>query len=351
MKYSTAYPFRLPEESMVCVYCCEGFEDPARYRQHMDEEHQIFNVKTAFAHLSEGYIKVDCTCLQCRICYGSFDDLESVARHLFIAHNKNVNLDFELGLQPFKVDKDKFFCAMCSWKAISIRQLSRHTQSHFLKYTCEACAKSYSTITALKHHVRFSHVGDERICRKCRKTFSTLEEKRTHVSESQKCWPHVCSVCFQRFITWNLKQVHLAEVHGAPKKSYDCPECPEVFVDRKKYRAHFKIAHTDDNFMCACCGLKFVSKRQLEDHQVVHTKEKAFPCSVCSKSFSRKKNLEQHMWIHREQKRFCCTMCNKVFNQRVSWKTHMKSYHPELVDFEDGKNNLKFLLTVLKKDT
>ncbi|CAG9574920.1 unnamed protein product [Danaus chrysippus] len=351
VRFSTAYPFRLPEDSMVCVYCCDSYSDPAMYRRHMEEEHQNFNVRMAFVHCSEGYIKVDCTELRCRLCSEPFDALEDVAQHLFHKHEQPLNLSFELGMQPFKLEKDKLICAICRAKSLCLRQLSRHTQTHFLKYTCEACGKSYATMTPLKHHITYSHTGQERICRKCKKTFSSLTEKRQHLQDSKSCWSHLCNVCGERFLSWTIKQAHLTEVHGAPKRTYVCPECLEVFPDRKKFRVHFKILHTDDNFVCTCCGLKFDTKRNLENHRVVHTKEKLFPCPVCSKSFPRKKNLVQHMWIHSELKRFSCTLCNKQFNQRVSWKTHMKYYHPDLVNYDGMQNNnAKMVLTALRND-
>ncbi|XP_049883252.1 zinc finger protein 808-like isoform X10 [Pectinophora gossypiella] len=353
VEYSTAYPFRLPEESMVCVYCCDSYDDPSKYREHMDTEHKTVNVRIAFHHLSEGYIKVDCTDLRCRLCVRRFDDLNAVANHLFYDHQKKLDLNQELGLQPFVIYKDKLQCAMCKTKSISIRQLSRHTQKHFLKYTCESCGKSYPTVTSLNSHVRLSHSSGSRICRKCKTTFSTLEEKRQHLIETPKCWPYVCGVCYKRFVSWTIKQMHIAEVHGAPKKTFPCPECSEVFLDRKKYRSHFKLVHTEDSFMCSYCDLKFDSKRGLEDHKVVHTKEKLFPCTVCSKSFGTRRNLNQHMWIHKEVKRFGCSTCNKVFNQRVSWRTHMRSHHPDVVvDFDDWKkNNFKYPLLGLKNNS
>ncbi|CAK1587549.1 unnamed protein product [Parnassius mnemosyne] len=317
----------------------------------MDTEHQTFKLRMAFIHCSEGYIKVDCTDLRCRICSQKFETIDDVANHLKDAHQADIDLNYEIGIQPFKLEKDRLLCAICRLKSPCIRQLSRHIQTHFLKYTCEACGKSYATITTLRHHITYSHTGEERICRKCKKTFSNLETKRQHLAESRRCWPHLCNICGERFMTWTLKQAHLTQVHGTPKRSHVCPECGEVFLDRKKYRVHFKISHTDDNYVCSCCGMKFDTKRNLEEHRVVHTKEKLFPCPACPKSFPRKKNLVQHMWIHSEQKRFGCDLCNKQFNQRVSWKTHMKSYHPDLVNFEATKNNnVKIVLSVLKQD-
>ncbi|XP_013163619.1 PREDICTED: GDNF-inducible zinc finger protein 1 isoform X6 [Papilio xuthus] len=350
VKFATAYPFRLPEDAMVCVYCGESCDDPMEYRKHMDIEHQTFHVRMAFVHCNEGYIKVDCTELRCRICLLSFDTIIDVAKHLKDVHQEKVDTNYEIGVYPFKLEKDRLLCAICKLKSPCIRQLSRHIQTHFLKYTCDACGKSYATSTTLKHHITYSHTGEARICRKCKKTFSSLEAKRQHLVDTPKCWSHLCNVCGERFISWTLKQAHLAQVHGTPKRSHVCLECGETFLDRKKYRVHFKISHTDDNYVCSCCGLKFATKRNLEEHRVVHTKEKLFHCTVCSKSFPRKKNLVQHMWIHSEQKRFGCDLCNKQFNQRVSWKTHMKSYHPDLVNFETNKN-IKLMVSLLKTDT
>ncbi|PZC78531.1 hypothetical protein B5X24_HaOG202097 [Helicoverpa armigera] len=317
VKYSTVYPFKLPEDSMVCVYCCETYPDPAEFRSHMDEEHDTFNPKMAFNHCSEGFIKVDCTNINCRICFKHYQNLQQIAEHLHKDHSKALDLNFEVGLQPFKLEDNKFFCAICNAKTLCLRQLSRHTQVHFWRYTCEACGKSYATNTALRNHIRYSHIGSEKICRKCKRTFSSNEEKRKHLSESPRCWSHLCCICGQRFMSWHAKQAHLAECHGVEKKSYVCPECGQVFHERKKYRSHFRLSHTDDNYVCSCCGMKFETKKILEEHRVSHTMEKLFPCTVCPKSFPRKKNLIQHMWIHMEHKRFECKLCNKKFNQKV----------------------------------
>lgn len=107
----------------------------------MDEGHAAFNIKMAFAHVKDDIVKVDCTEWRCRICSQQFVDLGSVALHLKDDHNKNLNLDEELGLLPFKIYKDKLLCAVCSWKTFSMRQLSRHTQSHFVKFTCKRLRK------------------------------------------------------------------------------------------------------------------------------------------------------------------------------------------------------------------
>ncbi|XP_046975276.1 zinc finger protein 184-like isoform X11 [Vanessa cardui] len=334
LRYSTAYPFRIPSNSMVCVYCCEQYDDPKQYRMHVKQEHDDFNVDTAFAHSSNNYseyLKVDCLDLACRICMEPCDTISSMAQHLVEDHGKDINLKIEVGMQMFKLGPEKWVCALCNLKLPSLRELSRHTSCHYHKYTCEACGKSYINKENLTRHMQFSH-SEYKICLKCKKSFASCEERRVHVLSSERCWPQSCNICGKRFISRKLRTEHLSEVHGQKPKNYKCPDCGKVFDKWHPYRAHFILSHTDDNFSCSFCGLKFDTKRALLEHKVIHTKEKSFSCNICSKSFARKKNLIQHSWIHSEFKRFQCNICSKQFNQRVSWKTHMKSYHPELVN-------------------
>nr|XP_053623422.1 zinc finger protein 846-like isoform X12 [Plodia interpunctella] len=325
--HTTAYPFKLPECSLVCVYCRDEFDEGHLFRKHMEDEHPEVRLRVAFSHIPEGYIKVDVTDLKCRECSRNFDDVESAAEHLYKHHKLRLNLAEPLGVQPFKFAIGKWNCAICYSKYSSLRALSRHTQSHFCKYTCDTCGKSYFSSGSLQNHLKISHVGDHKICIRCKRLFDTLDERRQHVIESKRCWTFACKYCTERFPTSSLKNAHKKAVHGDQQRVYPCIECEEVFTDRMKYRVHFKIMHTDDYFQCRHCDRKFDTQKNLEKHNVAHTNEKHFICTVCTKPFSRRRNLVQHMWIHRENKRFQCKECNKQFSQTGPYKAHLKAYH------------------------
>nr|XP_037875565.1 ferritin isoform X12 [Bombyx mori] len=329
VQYTTAYPFRLPESEMMCVYCCDKYPSPEVFRKHMEDTHPAANHRTSFFHHTEGYVKADCTELRCRICGENFDKLRAIAEHLKLAHNKNVKLEYGFGLQPYKLRMDRMWCGICGYKSVQLRSLSKHLQTHYLQFTCESCGKSYATNTSLQHHIKYScsRVGNKPMCRTCRREFDNLEDKRHHYKDSSHCRLYVCQECGERFAYNREKAAHLEKVHDVPLKQHKCPECDEVFKKASSLAMHFRMVHTKDFSSCPSCDKKFPNEYKLNRHLPVHTGEKPFKCSVCSKCFPRKSTLNQHMWIHSEIKRFTCKICDKPFNQKVCWKTHMKSHH------------------------
>lgn len=338
LKYTTVYPFRLRGKTLICVYCCDEFEDPEIYRCHMDETHKTVNLYTAFAHTSKcrsrDYLKVDCVNLKCRLCGDFFESVADVAQHLVLHDDnsdivKQMNLNYEVGLHPYRLLKDKWICMVCNMKLPSLIKLTRHTSSHYADYVCDICGRSYLNVDNLKYHVKFSHTN-KNLCRKCKKEFPTPEERKKHLKTSTKCWTFACIHCGERFSSWELKQKHLVGQHNVQATTYPCPECEIVFESRKRFYDHYSTAHTDLALVCSCCGKKFRNKGLLDDHLVIHTGEKQYQCTICLKAFTRNKTLRQHMWTHSETKRFSCVICERSFNQKVCLKSHMKNVHPEV---------------------
>ncbi|XP_030033851.2 gastrula zinc finger protein XlCGF57.1 isoform X14 [Manduca sexta] len=327
MAHATAYPFRLPDACIMCIFCGKEYANSSHFRQHMEADHADFRVKSVFLHCTNGYIKADCTDLRCKLCSDTYSTLKAMAHHLCDVHKKNLFLAGDLGIQPYKFSEEKFLCGICDSNFPGLRQLSRHMSSHFKNFTCEECGKCFTTKNILQGHLRLSHYKEDRICRKCKQTFSSLEAKREHVVSTSDCWEYHCSRCLQRFMSYKDRERHMIEVHKKTKPIHSCPECKDTFLSKYTYRVHFATNHAKDSISCSECGKKFPNQRELDKHSVVHTHIKNYKCDVCSKMFARKKNLLQHMWIHSEYKRFECVPCKKKFNQKVSYRTHMKNHH------------------------
>lgn len=322
---------------MVCVYCGESYDDPAEFRAHNDQEHKEFKTGIALYHLRDldCDVKVDCTDLRCRLCSNRYENLDDLAKHLSTDHKININFNYDLGVIPFKIYKDKYLCVVCKSKFPNMRFLSKHTNTHFAKYTCELCGNCYASSTTLNSHIRntCSRKSQLPFCRKCKKPFNSVKERMNHLVASKMCCQHVCNICNDRFPTWNMKQNHMKETHNTPEKTYPCPDCSAVFRRKDAFRQHFVLTHTDSHYSCGHCVEKFASEQNLKQHLLLHSGDKRFICNTCDKSFLRKSGLTQHNWIHSEVKKHSCNLCDKHFNQRVCWKAHMRSRHPELCNF------------------
>lgn len=266
LAYSTLYPFRiLRTKDILCVYCREEFTDPNHFRNHVDECHKTVTVTTAFAHCSSGKesLKVDLTNLKCRICLSSCENLEEIAAHIRDAHAiSQINTDFDLGLHPYRLNNEKWICAVCEKKFATLIQLCRHTPSHYHKYSCGICNRTYLTAQALKCHTRSSHSGGN-VCRKCWTDFPTLEMKREHVKTSKPCWPFCCTACGERFVSGEKRQTHLTDVHGEERKQYECSDCDLTFKSRRPFYNHFTLVYSDNSVKCPCCHLRFTSQKQM----------------------------------------------------------------------------------------
>lgn len=268
---TTAYPFRVNDKSVLCVYCQELFEDPDIFRQHMETEHDYFSIKVAFHHLPKNeFIKVDLTNLRCRTCKEQFQNLDLVLEHVANVHGKKTDPNGKLGVMPYYLQKDVYNCAVCEKNFPTLFHLNRHTISHFLSYVCDVCGSSYVATTGLLKHMRSKHQTYEVSCKRCRKVFPTMEEKEKHSRTEKSCMPYCCPKCMERFLDWKSRRRHMEVAHGLTKKTYKCAECNIDFTTENSYYIHFKLNHSEDCVVCKFCGAKFVSEFRLKRHMSKH---------------------------------------------------------------------------------
>ncbi|KAL0853046.1 hypothetical protein ABMA27_012821 [Loxostege sticticalis] len=270
VRYSTAYPFRVNDKSILCVYCQELYDDPDVFRKHMDDEHDTFSLKVAFHNLPKPeFIKVDLTNLRCRLC-SEKHNLEAMVKHLTEVHNQKINTKAKIGVMPYYLQKDAFNCAVCDKSLPSLFHLNRHTITHFLSYVCHVCGCSYVATTGLLRHVRSKHQDYEVPCKKCGKFFPTMEAKEKHRRSEKACMPYCCPKCNERFVDWKSRKRHMEVEHGQSKRTYRCADCDITFTNENSYYHHFKLQHSEDCAMCKHCGLKFLSRYRLRRHMSKH---------------------------------------------------------------------------------
>lgn len=271
LRCTTAYPFRVNDKSILCVYCHELYDDPDVFRAHMDQEHAECTLKIVFHNLPKTeFIKADLTNLRCRMCSETFNDLDAAAAHLTSVHGQKIDLNGKLGVMPYKLTRNSFNCAVCDKNVPSLLHLNRHTITHFLSYVCHYCGSSYIATTGLLRHLRTKHQEYEVWCKTCRKMFPNMEAKERHRRTEKSCMPYSCQRCSERFLDWKSRQRHMEVKHGIAKKTYRCGDCNIDFTSDLSYYSHFKLQHSDNCAVCKHCGMKFVSTYRLKRHLAKH---------------------------------------------------------------------------------
>lgn len=326
VKHMTVYPFQLRSSTMLCLFCRERYDNLADFRSHMKTQHEPFEMKKAFHHVSKtNYIKVDCTEISCRLCFKKISTPNEIPKHLEEEHAIKFISDAGIAWFPYRFVNDKLVCGICDVNKPGLRQLSIHIATHYKNYTCDACGKSYMVKSSLLSHYSLRHAEEKFPCTRCRKTFSTNHARKEHIVASKPCWQYMCKICKIRFLTYRLKVNHHIDVHGATKKTYPCTECSKVFEKPTHYRKHFKFTHSTTGFdACPHCWKRFDCKRDLEDHVLCHTKGGLdLKCPTCFKTFARTKSLRRHMLTHIG---FQCSVCGKKYKQKSFYRNHMKNH-------------------------
>ncbi|XP_041968391.1 zinc finger protein 26-like isoform X13 [Aricia agestis] len=269
---TTAYPFRVNDKSMLCVFCLDLYDDAEKFRLHMQEEHFEFYLGAVFKGLPKlEFIKADISDMKCRICWEKFSNLETVAEHLKTTHELNLDLGGKLGIMPYMLRNNTFDCALCEKKMPTLSHLNRHTITHFLSYVCHVCGSSYAATTGLLKHVRSKHQQYEATCKRCKKTFPSIDAKEKHRRTEKACMSYGCTKCSERFYDWRLRKTHMELAHGQSRRVDRCNECDINFTSGSAYYSHFKLKHSAECVVCKYCGSKFASRSRLKRHLTKHT--------------------------------------------------------------------------------
>lgn len=334
--HSTAYPFKIKGGKIQCLLCQSIFTDPSLFRLHVDSERPAFNVPNLFGAVRNfrNMTRVDIANLRCKKCIGTFPCLTSLVKHLIGEHGIEIDINYDLGLVPLLLDKDRHVCTICKKGFNSLLSLYRHSGSHFAKFECGACSKMCSSPEHLKRHM----LTHQNHCRRCNKKFPSAEEKKQHFKLKQ-CKPYTtCHECGHEFSCWEHKQRHMETVHGHAKVVHRCHVCCKEFRTRIAVYLHFKENHTEDN-KCKDCGQSFPTKERLIEHLASHTGENLYQCTVCGKGFSKSRNFRDHVKIHDDSKKMSCTACGKLFVGKTKLKNHMKARHPNAFLQEFGEKH------------
>ncbi|CAG5057469.1 unnamed protein product [Parnassius apollo] len=331
LESSSVMPFKWHRQNYLCFYCHRTFKDTGLLKEHTRTAHIEPRIKSAVLYLRrDEKVKIDVSTTVCVLCGSNFEDLNSLIDHLKSIHKKTFTEDCEYGVIPYKLEPDKFQCAICKADFQYFIKLNQHMNEHYENYICELCGKSFLSQDRLRCHT-LSH-GFSFRCRYCAEIFDSLTQKINHEYKTHNKKKIIkCQYCTETFENYSLRKKHHNAVHSVDMPAICCPMCGKTFLIMSKMQVHMKEVHLrEKNFACTMCDQKFFSKSHVQKHMVKHVGERIHQCEICKKSYARKQTLRDHMRIHNNDRRYVCGVCGQAFVQNNSLRLHIRVHHPDV---------------------
>lgn len=288
-----------------CEYCCQYLEEDSKLNKHLD------------GHLEDRLY----TCLGCDEVFKTFQVRNS---HFLVKHSTDA---------PYECSGQQC-CGGAKMRFKTKYKLSEHERKcvQGLRYPCDKCDKTFTTMRNLRDHVNVVHNREESkwyySCPHCTKRFYKKSNLDNHVLKHTGDKPFACvhQGCDVRFKRAKSLKAHLASKHSGKQQSYLCSFCGKPFASLSGYKQHLSkhtgVTYLKRNVVCTDCGKAFRSRADLRTHSVMHTKEKAYTCHTCSASFTQKASLKDHQHVHMNT--WQCELCKKSFGRQRYLDQHVK---------------------------
>ncbi|XP_045389771.1 zinc finger protein SNAI3 [Lemur catta] len=133
-------------------------------------------------------------------------------------------------------------------------------------FECSDCHKPYHTPAGLARHRQLHchlQVGRVFTCKHCDKEYTSLGALKMHIRTHTL--PCVCKVCGKAFSRPWLLQGHIRTHTG--EKPYACPHCSRAFADRSNLRAHLQTHSDTKKYQCQGCARTFSRMSLLVRHE------------------------------------------------------------------------------------
>ncbi|XP_016892486.1 snail family zinc finger 1a [Cynoglossus semilaevis] len=101
-----------------------------------------------------------------------------------------------------------FLCKHCPKEYTSLGALKMHIRSHTLPCVCTTCGKAFSRPWLLRGHIR-THTGERPFsCPHCNRAFADRSNLRAHLQTHAEVKKYQCGICSRTFSRMSLLQKH-----------------------------------------------------------------------------------------------------------------------------------------------
>ncbi|XP_066261641.1 zinc finger protein ZFP2-like isoform X1 [Euwallacea similis] len=293
------------DKRQICVIS-QSKEDHETVKEEIDRSiHKIcnenFTVPKAHLSPSEGTPqKPPDEVISCDICSFTFTDKNILEMHQKLLHQTSPDE---------KTGKYSYHCHLCSKRFRMRGSLMVHLRvAHY----------GFNTHINLPPHL-LTNNG-------CYTEDGAESDEIKGGGKPHECKQWTCDVCAKMFTTKYFlkkhKRLHTGEM------PYSCSICNKSFTFQQSYHKHMLYHSSEKPYVCPECGRAFKEHSTLQNHARIHSGERPFGCEICGKRFRQRVSYLVHMRIHTGVMPYKCTACNKSFRYKVSQKSHKCPMNP-----------------------
>ena len=234
------------------------------------------------------------------------------------------------GIAP--TETPRFRCHTCGKAFETQFKLNRHqvvVHSNYNSLKCEICFEKFSHRKRLRAHIFNEHPNDFVHCDRCQKSFTKEEALNDHL-KFDHANDVTCELCAKTCMSMSALKAHMKNQHRDPdekKERFFCDQCGKSFTVKNSLREHINVAHNKNakKLECEICHAKFNYKTNLQAHKKAqHSAKKQYQCDLCGQEFAYPNSLKEHVSrIHNKTRSDPCDFCNKTFSSNKELKYHI----------------------------
>ncbi|XP_029993820.1 snail family zinc finger 1b [Sphaeramia orbicularis] len=154
-------------------------------------------------------------------------------------------------------------------------------------FHCLYCSKSYKRLSSLSHHQMTHHQMPPDRVSQC----TVLQQTPSLPSGEVSGRPTFhCKHCPKEYTSLGALKMHIRS-HTLPCV---CPTCGKAFSRPWLLRGHIRTHTGERPFACQHCNRAFADRSNLRAHLQTHSEVKKYQCGSCARTFSRMSLLHKH---------------------------------------------------------
>uniref|UniRef100_A0A3Q0QXG5 C2H2-type domain-containing protein n=1 Tax=Amphilophus citrinellus TaxID=61819 RepID=A0A3Q0QXG5_AMPCI len=303
-----------------CLYCDKLFGVLSEFNAHRkNEEQQLVTPKKEMQALEEGIFQ----CAECERIFSTVSQLRD--------HNCSNTVE-----KPYHCP----LCRQDFQFKVSVtKHMMTHSQES--TFTCQECSQTFPNTTALRFHQRCHTALKPYECPECGmvfKHYSVMEDhRRKHTDNSRS---HLCNICGKTFKYSSL--LHQHQYLHTGQKPFRCPDCGKKFAFAQNMKAHCRQHRLRETNSISVQPSKQAPAPEQEavkgpgkenTHQSEEPK-RTFNCPLCPQTYCAPANLRAHMLIHEYwDKGHTCPHCPSVYRDESSLNVHLLSVHKSVSQY------------------